>query len=441
MAAAVCAAGQGAQVYILEANAQLGKKLLITGNGKCNFTNADMRAECYRSDSIQAVREGFIGEFLGDAGCGRVLSFLKEEIGILPAERNGCYYPYSGQARTVADAFCLALRRRGVQAVTNARVTGIRRENSAVKAGGGTYCVEFVRNVQKQKGKPQQQLLSADCVILAAGSCAYPKTGSDGSGYLLARRLGLKVNPWHTALVPLCAPSDAPCLRQWAGIRTNGTITIIDETGAALASETGELQLTEYGVSGIPSFQVSRFVSAYYPQGKQRQQQQQQQQPAPAKLSALLDFLPALSERELCALLAGRRERKNETLSEAAGGLLNQKLMDVLIQACGVSPELPAAALTQRLTARLARQIKAFPLPLTGTKGYDMAQVCAGGVALETVDPRTMQVREASGLYVAGELLDLDGMCGGYNLHAAFLSGMRAGCAAADRKYGRDKTE
>lgn len=451
MAAAICGAMEAVrvqseepvQIYILEGNDRLGKKLLVTGNGKCNFTNAVMSAACFRSDSGAAVGAEWLEQFLENSRTERVLS-LFERLGILYEERNGYYYPVSGQAGTVVEAFAAELDRLGIKVYVNQKVRSI-----IPRASGFDIMVQLNENRTKH--------YEADAVILAAGSCAYPKTGSDGTGYMLARRLGLKVNSWHPALTAIhgniCSLNKSDCknsdyCKLWAGVRTTGRITITDAEGLIIAKEQGELQLTDYGVSGIPAFQVSRYVSVQFPVKGRKQEAAERAHSgntgdygsagSKQRLYAVLDFLPAVEEEQLWqSMIARKRTRGGQRASEALLGIHNSKVLQTLLAVAGIPADMLYHQVSEEQLRQFCSLCKCCRLEITGVKGYEAAQICAGGVSLDEISPVTMEAGEIAGLYVAGELLDVDGMCGGYNLHSAFVSGMRSGEAAVKRLIGR----
>lgn len=373
LAAAIAAAGKGASVTILEQNDRLGKKICATGNGKCNLTNTEMPPDAFRGTHPEFAREALKQFSVQDT-----IRFFSE-LGIYTVNRNGYLYPHSGQAQSVVDVLSMEARNRGVKIKTREKATDIFRENVwRVRTEGWNY--------------------EADAVILANGSKASNIAGSDGSGYALAEMLG------HHVINPLPALTALKCsgksFASWAGVRTEGEVTLCIN-GIPLKSEKGELQLTEYGISGIPVFQLSRYAIRALHEN--------------CEVSLLVDFLPEFPVEWVPAFLESRRKNcpyKNE--KELLVGLFPDKLIKVL-------------------TARknLVSAIKAFPLTVTDGMPFAQAQVCSGGVDTAEVEETTMESRLVPGIYFAGELLDIDGTCGGYNLQWAWSSGFCAGSHAA----------
>lgn len=383
--AAVTAAENGAAVTVLEQNDRPGRKIAATGNGKCNFTNMEIPADAYRGTHPEFVRES-----LEQFPVSRTIQFF-EELGIFPVNRRGCLYPRSGQAQSITDVLCMKARSLGVKIKTNEKVTSL---SSGKKEGHHIWKVHT-----------EGWCYESDCVILANGSKASSISGSNGSGYVLAESLGHKIIAPLPALVPLKCKGKK--FSSWAGTRTEGRISVFSE-GELLKEEQGELQLTEYGVSGIPVFQVSRYAAKALSEGK--------------KVQAFLDFLPDYKEDQVQSLLETRKKQcpyKNQ--KELFTGLFPEKLVKVLF-----------------LQEDLVSAIKKFPLTVTGTMPLSQAQVCAGGVDTEEVSSRTLESLLCPGIFFAGELLDIDGACGGYNLQWAWASGAVSGMYAA-KPYKTEK--
>ena len=397
LVAAICGAREGAGVTIVEHMDRVGKKILSTGNGRCNMTNLDMRPECYRCGQPafpMKVLEGFTVE--------QTLEFFRE-LGIETRSRGGYIYPGSDQASAVLDVLRREVERLGVVVLTGCEV----REVSAVE-GCRPRDTRFVV-------KTSQGDLTADAVILAAGSKAAPNTGSDGSGYELAKGLGHKVVRPLPALVQLRCQGRH--YKQLAGIRTEAHLSLYAD-GSLLAEDKGELQLTDYGLSGIPTFQISRFAARALDIGQ--------------KVTVRVDFLPSWPEHEAFERLRERAARLGyKTAEEMMVGLLNRKLAAVLLQAAGIDPSQPAGGLRSRQLSRLLEQLKSYQALVMSVNPFANAQVCCGGVDTRQVDPATMESRCRPSLYLAGEILDVDGICGGYNLQFAWSSGAVAGRNAA----------
>lgn len=394
LTAAISAARRGADVTILEHMDRVGKKILSTGNGKCNMTNLVQEPSCYRGDHPE-FGPAVIGHFPVD----QTLEFFKG-LGILPKIKNGYVYPNSEQASSVLDVLRMEAERLKINVVCGCEVTGIRSLPPGFR-------------VLTSLGEYQ-----ADRVILAAGSKAAPNTGSDGSGYELARQLGHRIIKPLPALVQLRC--DSSYEKQLSGIRTEAKVTLLADKKKA-AEDTGELQLTDYGISGIPVFQISRYAVKALDQKR--------------RVTAVLDFLPKMSKEETLAYLTERKEQMGYKNAESFfTGLFNKKLALVLLKRAGIRPGFLMKEAGEKQLLALLRQIKEMEVVITASNPFQQAQICCGGVDTNEVNPDTMESRKLKGLYLAGELLDVDGICGGYNLQFAWSSGYLAGASAADKK-------
>lgn len=389
LAAALAAAGTvgGARVLILERFDRVGKKLLATGNGRCNLTNRNAAPGRYHS-ADPARLAALLGKIPPDA----VLDFFAE-IGLLcDTQPDGRVYPYCYQASMVLDVLRAALERAGVLTECGRTVTQIRREK-----GGFT--------VAAQDGSDWR----AARVILAAGGAAAPQFGTDGAGCRLARDLGHTVIPPYPCLVPLrCAAFPAGL----KGLRANGALTLWDGR-RMLATERGELQFAEYGLSGIPAMQLSCFL------------------PRAKRPELSVDLFPAFSPEEVRALLEARcRSGAFPTLETLLLGLVGKRLGHAAMKACGLGPLSRASAgLSAAGRGALAETLKGWRFPVTGTLPWAQAQATGGGVPLAEVDENCGSLR-CPGLYLTGEVLDAVGECGGFNLQWAWATGLLAGRAA-----------
>ena len=378
--AAIMAARNGASVTLLEQNEKPGKKICATGNGRCNFTNRFFPDDAFRGGSkafIQTVQNGF--------SPAETLKFF-EEIGIFPAERDGCLYPRSMQASSVVELLTMEAVRHRVRIKTNEKVTEIGYLKKPSKEG---FCWNVVT---------QGWTYSAHALILANGSKASRISGSDGSGYELAKSLG------HSIIKPLPALTAIKCrgnvFAPCAGVRAEGNIRLVIDQ-KRITSEKGELQLTDYGISGIPVFQISRYAVRALEEGK--------------KVTAVIDFFPEMDMQTFQSFLDTRKKKCNyQSERELLTGLFPDKLIRVLCK-----------------KKDFVRAIKEFTLDVNGYMDFSFAQVCSGGVNTREIDPETMESRICPSLYFCGELLDVDGMCGGYNLQWAWSSGAVAGKSAA----------
>lgn len=396
MTAAVAAAknsrkmNQDVGIWILEHKELVGKKILSTGNGRCNLTNEVLNPDCYYSEHPE-----IIGQILGKFGRDEALKFFRG-LGIFVKSKNGYYYPRSEQAAAVRELFQIRLENLGVKICTGVHVNAVKREKSA-----------FIIHAA-------DLTLKADKVILTCGGMAAQVLGSDGSGYTLARSLGHSLVPVVPALVQLRV-LDNP-LKQAAGVRTDGTVSIY-ENNKFIGADTGELQITDYGISGIPVFQVSRHAAKalYYKR----------------PVRAEIDFLPELPLEAMTGLMRYRRKKGDKScILEAMLGTFNKKLIPCLLQNAGISPRLKICELNEPQLQSIVRTCRHFPLTISDTNGFDHAQVCAGGVKLTEINSSTMESLRCNHLYLAGEILDADGICGGYNLHWAWATGYLAGLNA-----------
>lgn len=394
MMAAVTAARAGAHVLILEQKDRIGKKLLATGNGKCNFTNEDMKLIHFHGD-----RE-LIAEVLSQFTVKDTISFF-HGLGILPKNKNGYYYPNSGQALSMLSAFRTELERRGVTVRTGAAVTGIR-------AASYGFLVET-----------KEESYHGRKVLLATGLLAAPKLGSDGSAFSVIKELGHRFTPIVPALCGFyCEGCD---FSGWSGVRTDAKVTVYID-GKTAASDTGELQLTDYGISGIPVFQVSRFASLALKEKR--------------KVQASLHFLPDMTESDIHNELDFRLHNFDgaEPLEQLLNGLLHQKLIPAVLKKAGIPLGKTVREWTPEYGRSLVSAITDFTINMKRARDYEFAQVCAGGIRSGEVDFHTLESKLVPGLYFSGELLDADGICGGYNLQWAWSSGYVAGIHAVSHK-------
>lgn len=388
---AISASESGASVTVLEAGERTGRKLLVTGNGKCNFTNRHMTAECFHSEQPEKIMP-----FLSQFGVEETVRFFRK-LGILVRDKGGYLYPRSEQAASVWAALFARAKELSVHFLYNQKVTDIRPETSGFQVSTST------------------STFSAEAVILASGGIVAPKTGSDGRGLLLAERLGHRIIPVAPALVQLTATGFP--FRKTSGVRTQARIQIYSEE-VLLAEDTGEIQLTDYGLSGIPAFQVSRLAARAVA--------------AKQEVKAVLDFFPELTSEELREELFLRRSLHPEWSSLLfLNGMLPDKLSNALLSAAGISLQDTWKAIPDRKIEKLLLQCKSLTVSITGTTGFLSAQVTAGGIPLDEIREGTCESLLVPGLYLAGEILDVDGICGGYNLQWAWTTGFLAGRAAA----------
>ena len=390
------------KITVLEKKDRVGKKLLATGNGKCNLTNlsfsVDNPGQYYRSQNTEALSALF-----GQFGAQDTLNQFRR-MGMLVMDRKGYVYPLSQQAATVLDTLRFTLEEQGTEVVTDCAVEKIsfsgtgRDTGFHVKAGGEDWLFQRL--------------------VLACGSMAGEKK-ADYGGYALAKALG------HTVLKPLPALVQLRCAGSFwkglAGVRCDARIRLLISGQGVQESyeEQGELQLTDYGISGIPVFQLSRFAAAALDAGGQ--------------VKAVIDFLPGFQENE--ALWQELVEEKcasclQRSMEVLFSGLVNKKIIQTAVKLCGLHMEDRAERKNLPAIRKVFALLRSFEVQVTDTNPFANAQVCAGGVPLTEVDAR-LESRICPGLYLAGELLDVDGRCGGYNLQWAWTTGYIAGKYAA----------
>lgn len=400
MTAAIAAAAGGCRVTLLEQNPKLGKKLYATGNGKCNLTNLRMRPGDYRGAHPEFAWEALARFSVSDT----LRSFAG--MGLLTKERNGYVYPRSEQAQSVVSVLTYELRRLGVRVLLSCRALAAARD-------GAGFCVTAELTEEKRKLR-----LFADRLVVASGGLAGQNLGTGEAGYAVCRGLGHRIVPTAPALVQLRTAERF--LKPAAGVRLEAGVTL--HIGKRSYRETGEILLADYGVSGIPILQLSRYASLAKPDE------------AP-ELS--LNFFPEWNPEEQRAMLDAQLRgvyASERTAEEALCGLLPDKLLRVLLKEAGVAPEQRADELSEAQREALLALFCGLRLSVVGTNDFSKAQVTAGGVDVSEVCPETMESRLVPGLYLTGELLDIDGTCGGYNLQWAWTSGMLAGKALAEAR-------
>lgn len=388
MVAAIFAARRGQRIAIIEHRERLGKKILATGNGKCNYTNQVQTPDCYRGthpEFAMAVLRQFDVE--------QTIAFF-QSLGIYPKVRNGYVYPNSEQAVAVADVLAMELNNLKVEVFLKEHVLNIEKEEHG-----------FLLKTEEKKEYRCHK------VIVSTGGLAAPKQGSDGSGLKIMKRLGHTIVEPFPALVQLKA--EGKFFKQVSGVRIDAKGEVFSNQ-KKLTEEIGEFLFTDYGISGIPVFQMSRYAVSSVLQGK--------------KTQLLLDFFPHMTENEFQLLWNNRIKAGGyKSIGELFTGLLNNKLSNALLSEAKINPEISAKRLTKEDYAKLLKLLKSFPITITGSNGFENAQISAGGISSAEVNPETMESKIVKGLYLTGEILDIDGTCGGYNLQWAWSTGAVAG--------------
>ena len=390
LCAAIFAGRFARKVVVAEHMPSPGKKLLLTGNGKCNLSNLDLSTAYYHGAGRDFLSAAF-GRFDGLKTREFFLS-----LGVPFRNKDGYLYPLCEEAHGVLQALLNECSRLGVSLNYNIGI----RKISPVSGG-------FLLDTKEGEVFSRR-------VILATGGAFRKETGSDGSGLLyLTGELEHPVVPTLPALLPLYA--DFPYLKEVQGVRTRGTITLRISDGTEI-KDTGELQLADYGLSGIPVFQVSREAVKALAEKK--------------TVQAELDLLPNISEAEAFLFYRDLFFGREESTASLLYGTIHRKLIPVLLALAGLSDTLPAGELSEDGLRRLLQAIKHLSMKVTGHAKPDMAQCTAGGVDTACVEPSTMESKLVPGFYFCGEVLDVDGICGGYNLQWAWTSGAVAGMSA-----------
>lgn len=390
LAAGIFLLRSGAAVTVCERASRVGKKLLTTGNGTCNIGNRHMNVSHYHGADPQFVAPALAAFSPDDS----VAFFASIGVDVITRE-DGKMYPRSLQASSVLDCLRAAF----------------------ADLGGVTRCdTDVVRLVPDKHGVAvvcaSGETLAADRVLVSTGGAASPSSGGSTGGYALLESLGHKRMPLFPSVVPLKA--DTTYLRAVKGIRADVQLTLqID--GRPVATHAGELLFTEYGLSGPVTMQIARVIGDW-----ERKQH--------GRASAVIDLLPDMDERTLADRLRERRtiDGGRRPLELFFTGLLHNRIGQTVVRAAGLSLNDPVSSLSDSDIAALVRGIKAWEVAVTGTTGLAHAQVTAGGIATAGFDPQTMQSHLCKSVFAAGEVLDIDGDCGGYNLHWAFASAQLA---------------
>ena len=392
MFAAITAAEHGQKVLLLEKNDRLGKKLLITGKGRCNVTN-----DCSAQEILQNVPRN--GRFLYSAMDAfppeKIKEFFEAYGCSLKTERGNRVFPVSDRSQSVLEALQKAMRRQHVD-VRTCRVKGILTDNGHVSG---------VRT--------DQETLEAKWVILATGGLSYPTTGSTGDGYAMAKALGHTIMPCEGSLVPLeTAGADAPDM-QGLSLRNCG-VKLLNAKGKVLFKDFGELLFTHFGVSGPTVLSASTHLKG-------------------EGCRLVIDLKPALDEGKLNdRILRDLEMYKNRSMENALTDLLPRSMIPVVLRRLEIDPNLQANSLNKQQRRALVELLKAFDLTITGKRPVAEAIITSGGVKVSEIDPKTMQSKIATGLYFAGEIIDCDAYTGGFNLQIAWATAYAAGMAVSE---------
>lgn len=416
MAAAIAAARAGASVTLYEKNEKLGKKIYITGKGRCNVTN-----DCDMEQLFESVVTN--SRFLYSAFYGftntDMMNLLEEAGCRLKTERGGRVFPVSDKASDVTGALSKLLRICNVEVCLREGVKDLWVEEELPKEAEDSSAKGKLRIrgvILERTGKK----IAADAVIVATGGLSYPTTGSDGDGYRFAQSAGHGVTDLSPALVPFETAEDIDTVRELQGLSLKNIEAFVSDGKKELYREFGEMLFTHFGVSGPVLLSASSYAAKRLKK---------------KNLTLTIDLKPALSADQLDArILRDFDEAKNKQFKNSLNHLFPAKLIPVIIRRSGISPEKKINEITREERRKLVEATKCFQLTLTGLRGYNEAIITQGGVQVKEVNPSTMESKKTAGLYFAGEVLDLDAVTGGFNLQIAWSTGMLAGKSAAEER-------
>lgn len=385
------------EVIVLERNSECGKKLLVTGNGRCNYFNSNQDISFYHSNCSH-----LIPDLINKENCDKVLSFF-DSLGIIPRIKDGYYYPFSNQAITIK----------------NALVNKCIQKNVIFK---NQFLVERIENIDNQFVIiSKDEVVKADILVVATGSKAASKTGSDGMGYEFLTSFHHKIIKPLPALVQL--RTEARYLKDWSGIRTEAILSLYEDN-ELIKKEIGEIQLTNYGISGICTFNLSGIVARGLDKGK--------------KEMIKINFLPFLNFSHIEGYIDWFdqyfKKVNSKNVFELLELILNYKLVKVILNEVKIDFHLSWDKIGFQKKELLIKKLISFDVLITSTNSYNEAQVCSGGVSLEGVNLTTMESKIVKDLYITGELLDIVGDCGGYNLSISWITGLLAGSAIKEKK-------
>lgn len=385
-------ASKNNNVILIEKNETCAKKILVTGNGKCNYWNSDQDISHYHSENIDFVKKINTIENQKE-----ILNFF-ERIGIVPFVKNGYYYPYSGTSYAIKSALLLQIKLSNIEIKNNCLIEEVRKENN-----------KFII-------KGNNENIIVDKVILATGSIAYYKDDSSNIGYKIAKSFEHNIIKILPSLVQL--KGEEKYFKDWMGIRNTAEVSLYEEE-CLIKKEEGEILLTDYGISGICVFNISGYAAKLLDKKK--------------NVTVKINFVPWYKENNFLNWMEERNTLiKSRKIDELLEGFLNYKLVYVILRVSGIDKNNTWNNLSNLEKETLIKNIQAFSLKITDTNSFDKAQVCSGGVDTSEINPTTMESLKVKGLYFAGELIDVDGDCGGYNLSFAWQSGMIAGKSAGE---------
>ena len=380
--AAAISAAKNNDVTILEKNSKVLKKLLLTGNGKCNYFNTDQDISHYHTNSNIDIKE-----IINPENIAKVKAFWAY-LGIVPFIKNGYYYPYSETASSMKEALVFKAKYSGVNIITDCDITNIVKVNDKFHITSDNYQDTF------------------DKVIIATGSYAYPITGSTGFGYDVAKSFGHTINNVNPSLVQLV--TNLGIEEKWNGVREHAIITDLNTKKC----EEGEIQLTSFGISGICVFNLSRDIAI----GLNKS----------IKESVSINFAPWCNDM-LDFLNKRSKNFPKRSIMSLCESFINYKLLSAILKFLKISEDSTWDELNTQEQEKLAEALTDFQIEIVGTKDYNSSQVCSGGLNLAEINLNTLESKKVPNLYFCGEVLDLDGDCGGYNITIAILTGILAG--------------
>lgn len=382
---AIFAKSNNNEVIIFERNNVCGKKILATGNGRCNYFNSDNNLIHYESSNPD-----LISELIKEKTEKETLDFFNR-LGIIPQIKNGYYYPFSNQASTIRNVLLEEAKRKGIIIYNDFLVTDIKRDNN-----------KFIVISNEEK-------VIVDRLVIATGSYASPKTGSNGMGYNFLKNMGHSIIKVLPSLVQLKTKGNF--LKTWTGVRTQAVVSLYEDN-KFVRSEEGELQLTDYGISGICVFNLSNKAARSLDNNK--------------KVDICINFLPFINE-DYNNWFINQTDLTNKNINVLLLSILNEKIVEVIRKESKINVNKKFNELDNDEQNKLISLCTNFKLEVIGTKSFNESQVCSGGIPLTEVNLSTMESKIINNLYITGELLDITGDCGGYNLGIAWRTGIIAG--------------
>ena len=382
---AIKAKNKNNNVIVLEKNNTPLKKLLLTGNGKCNYFNEIFSTKNYHSMNIDIV-----DKIISDKNLNSVKDFF-DELGIIPKIKNVYYYPFSNQATTIKNALLKEAELKGINIICNSEVIDIEKKDKFI-----------IKCIDKE--------YTCDKLAISMGSKAYPKTGSDGLGYSLLEKLGHSIVKPLPALVQLT--SNFKYLKDIDGVRTDVYMELFEDN-KYVDSESGELQFTNYGISGICTFNLSNYVTRGLDEGRSE--------------VIKINLVPFIETLITPWMDQYSKKNSKKNLTELLEGFLNYKLVNMILKVSNLKGNSYYKDLTNEEKLELCKNLRSLKIEITGTKSYENSQICNGGVPLSEINYQTMESNIIKDLYITGELLDMNGNCGGYNLTTCWISGLLAG--------------